>query len=572
MIEQRLPVLIAATAIGFVWSPAASGANFCPAPWLASAIYASPGNLVSENGLVYRNNWWTSNDDPVAHNGVYPGSGQPWTNVGACGSCVSAPPTPAGLAASATTSASTTLSWGAVTAPSCVVTGYNIYQNGALLGTVAGASVVVSNLNPATSYSFSVAAVDAAGASAKSQPITVTTQAAGGGGGGGGGGGSSQSVGAIYFHLWLGVGAAQDSLTLTGGNYDDLILSNVIAGVMYSHLVKEGFPGVQFDNDYLVGSIFAQLLQENIQTQLYQANSNLIDPSPDQQAVMGVGQGGPYQINNYSADMVSGNYTADGHSLINYVAIQKNIGFTVAGAVAQHALPTPASFNDKYYGPMLPAFFHYNDLVALAVTGKGPGGWMTPWEPAFDAALETFKTLPHSFLDVIANAAYNQGYYGPLVTRYSKLGATATAATIASVNSYSAIWGSSDTYSQYPYQVHYYLDQLYDNPIPTTSLTTITTPQNHVVLGVGAIASVFSRVVQTLDYSTGGAPAKLFTADQATAAFAASLTKNAVSSTASFDLGKASSRAVIFAVIDDALSGLETATGMKFNATTLSQL
>jgi chitodextrinase len=534
----------------------------CPTLWSASAVYAAPGAQVSENGLIYRNNWWTQGQDPASNNGPYPGSGEPWTLIGSCSACASAPPTPAGLAASGTTSTSTTLSWGTVTAPACTVSGYQIFENGAMVGTATGASAAVSNLTPSTSYSFAVAAVDSYGASAPSQTITVTTSNGGGGG---------QSSGVLNFHLLLGVGAAQDSLTLTGGNYDDLIMSNIIAGVMYAHIVREGFPGIQFNNDYLVGSIFGQLLQENIETQLYQANSRLIDPSPLQQAVMGTGQGGPYQINNYAVDMVSGTYAPEGHALINYIAVQKNIGFTIASAAVQYAKPTPGSFNDKYYGPILPAFFHYNDMVALYATGKGQGGWVTPWEPAYDNALNNFDTLPNSFLDVILNAAYNQGYYGGLVARYSQLGATATAATISSVNAYSSVWGNQDSYAQYPYQVHYYLDQLYDNPVPT-SATSAATPQNHVVINVTSLASVFSNVVQTLSYSNGTAPAQFFTANQASAAFSAALTKNSVSATAALDLSNASSRAVIFAVIDSALSSLEQAVGMPFNATTTSQL
>jgi chitodextrinase len=559
--------LLAATIFGS-WAGASTLAFSCPAPWSASAVYAAPGNQVSENGLIYRNNWWTQGQDPAANNGVYPGSGEPWTLIGSCSGCSSAPPTPTGLAASGTTSASTTLSWGPVTVASCTVTGYNVYQNGTLIGNVPGASVAISSLSPSTKYSFAVAAVDSFGASAQTQPITVTTSSSGGGGGGG----SSQSSGTINFHLLLGAGTAQDSMTLTGGNYDDLIMSNVIAGVMYSHLVKEGFPGIQFNNDYLVGSIFAQLLQENIETQLYQASSNLIDPSSLQQAVMGMGQGGPYQINNYAVDMVSGTYAPSSHSLINYVAIQKNIGYTMATAATQYARATPASFNNKYYGPMLPAYFHYNDMVALNVTGKGAGGWTTPWEPAYDNALANFVTLPNSFLDVILNVAYNQGYYGTLVGKYSTLGARATAATIASVNSYAQVWGSQDSYAQYPYQVHYYLDQLYDNPIPTTSPSSVVTPQNHVGFSVAALSAVFSNVAQTLSYSNGTAPAQFFSASQASAAFSASLAKNAVSSTATLDLSNASSRAVIFAVVDAALSSLEKSVGMQFNATTTSQL
>ena len=59
-----------------------------------------------------------------------------------------------------------------------------------------------------------------------------------------------------------------------------------------------------------------------------------------------LGQGGPYQINNYVPDMVSGSMTPSGHALINFVAIQKNIGFTIAGASSQNSKVTPPSFNN----------------------------------------------------------------------------------------------------------------------------------------------------------------------------------------------------------------------------------
>ena len=103
------------------------------------------------------------------------------------------------------------------------------------------------------------------------------------------------TTGTINFHLLLGDGSSEESLTLDGGNYTDLIMSNMIAGVMYGHLVQEyaGVSGIQYNKDYLYGSIMAQLLQENIATEDYESSSDLIDPLPDQQAVMSVGQGGP---------------------------------------------------------------------------------------------------------------------------------------------------------------------------------------------------------------------------------------------------------------------------------------
>jgi len=346
----------------------------------------------------------------------------------------------------------------------------------------------------------------------------------------------------------------------------------MIAGVLYGRLVQEYYPGMQFQKDYLYGSVIGQLLQENLATQEYVASSSLIDPGSDQQAVMGVGQGGPYQINNYAVDMVSGSTAPAGNSLINYVTLQKNIGFTMANASTQYTKATPPSFNNKYYGPVLTAYFHYNDMVALSLIGKGPGGWQTPWQPAFDQAMVNFKSLPNNFLDVLLNVAYNQGFYGPLMSSYSQLAATATSATVTSVNSYSNTWGSTNTYQQYPYQVRYYLDQIYDNPIPTTSATTMTTPQNHVVFSMSTLGGVFASVYQTLGYVNGSGQYGFISAAQANAAFTSALSQSGISGSAALDLSTASGRAAIFNVLERATTNLETSLNVKFNATTTAQL
>jgi hypothetical protein len=379
---------------------------------------------------------------------------------------------------------------------------------------------------------------------------------------------AGMSSGTIGFHLLLGVSGSDtpgDSLSLAGDGYTDLIASNFVAGVMVGHLIEKRTPGIQFDADYLYGSIFGQLLQENLDTELYASTSSLIDSSSLQQAVMGTGQGGPYQINNYAADMVYGTYRPQGYSLINYVAVQKNIGFAFASAATQYEQATPASFNDKFYGPMLTAYFHYNDYVALHEIGP-EGGYTPQWEPAYDDALADFEKLPQSFLDVLLNVAYNQGYYGPLVTSYSQLGASATAATVTTVDSYSMAWGVNDTYQQYPFQVRYYLDQLYDNPAPMTG----TVPDNHVVFRVGGLGSVFASVFQTLAYvDASSSQYGYITAAQANAAFDAALTATGTSSAGTLDLSNAAQRAQIFALLEQAIATLETNLGTDFTATTL---
>jgi len=165
--------------------PPPSGGGGCTNAWNASTIYNVPGTQVSRNGINYKNNFWTQGDDPATHNGG-PGSGQPWTSIGACSSCSTLPSAPTGLSASAVSSGSTTLRWNAVTPPAnCSITNYTIFKNGSAIGTAGGTSFTVNGLCSATTFSFQVAANDGAGQSGKSNTVSVTGSSSCGGGGGG---------------------------------------------------------------------------------------------------------------------------------------------------------------------------------------------------------------------------------------------------------------------------------------------------------------------------------------------------------------------------------------------------
>ncbi len=90
------------------------------------------------------------------------------------------PAAPTGLTASATSSASVALSWSAV--PDA--TSYTVHRDGAAPVSVTSASAAVTGLAAATTYTFRVSAVNAAGASPQSAPVSATTPGGGGGGGG----------------------------------------------------------------------------------------------------------------------------------------------------------------------------------------------------------------------------------------------------------------------------------------------------------------------------------------------------------------------------------------------------
>ncbi|WKD32308.1 glycoside hydrolase family 18 protein [Streptomyces xanthophaeus] len=91
------------------------------------------------------------------------------------------PAAPTGLTASATSSTSVALSWSAVPG----ATSYTVHRDGAAPLSVTSASAAVTGLAAATTYTFRVSAVNAAGASPQSAPASATTPGGGGGGGGG---------------------------------------------------------------------------------------------------------------------------------------------------------------------------------------------------------------------------------------------------------------------------------------------------------------------------------------------------------------------------------------------------
>lgn len=90
------------------------------------------------------------------------------------------PGTPGGLGVSGTTSSTASLRWNPVSG----ATGYSIYRNGTKITAVTGTSATVTGLAASTSYSFQVAATNAAGESPKSTAVTARTTESGGGGGG----------------------------------------------------------------------------------------------------------------------------------------------------------------------------------------------------------------------------------------------------------------------------------------------------------------------------------------------------------------------------------------------------
>src|SRR5205809_184314 len=88
------------------------------------------------------------------------------------------PSVPTGLTATAVSSSQINLAWTAST-DNVGVTGYRVYRGGTQIATTSTTSFTNTGLSPSTTYSYTVAAFDAAGnLSAQSSAASATTQAA----------------------------------------------------------------------------------------------------------------------------------------------------------------------------------------------------------------------------------------------------------------------------------------------------------------------------------------------------------------------------------------------------------
>jgi chitodextrinase len=88
-----------------------------------------------------------------------------------------APTVPPGLAANGVSTSQINVTWNAST-DNVGVTGYRVYRNGALIATASGTSYSNTGLSASTTYTYNVAAYDAAGnTSAQSSPASATTSA-----------------------------------------------------------------------------------------------------------------------------------------------------------------------------------------------------------------------------------------------------------------------------------------------------------------------------------------------------------------------------------------------------------
>src|SRR5437667_2199884 len=164
----RFAVVAAGTApLGYQWQK--NGASIAGA---TAASYTTPATTTADSGATFR--------VVVSNSAGTVTSSAATLTVNAD---TTAPTVPAGLSATAASSSQINLTWTAST-DNVGVTGYNVYRGGTKIGTSTTTSYSDTGLTASTTYSYTVAAFDAASnTSAQSASASATTLSGSGGGG-----------------------------------------------------------------------------------------------------------------------------------------------------------------------------------------------------------------------------------------------------------------------------------------------------------------------------------------------------------------------------------------------------
>lgn len=393
---------------------------------------------------------------------------------------------------------------------------------------------------------------------------------------------TSTASGVINYHLNLPFGSGNIEKMTLSANYTDLIISNYVAGALLGHLMHDKYPTLNFNRDYIYGTLFGQLLQENINTAGYVNTTNWINPSETERAsLLAGGQGGPYQINDYAKRLENSN----GLGLINFVAIQKGLGFSVEAQDngTQTGAKGPDSLDQKYFGPMAAAYFHFNDMNRLESNNADTWGPQFKYYAQCMANVQNTKASQYTYniYDLILNAAYNAGTYSTIIGDYFRIcaGMYTSSTEMTQVKSiadyslsdtqYQSAIGTKEaagsTFILYPRQIRIYLDQVYNQKTFNSDAITGT---NNITLSIQDIEYVFENAMGTLSYINSSNVYGYIPYSEAKKAFEQALTQNNILLASSLTISTSSGKTKFFNLLDSAINNLAANLSINFSNTT----
>ncbi len=373
-----------------------------------------------------------------------------------------------------------------------------------------------------------------------------------------------------------------DTTYLLGSDHTTLIMSNLVAGVLYGDMLLQTDPKLQFNKDYLYGSLYAQVVQESGITGYADPSASgmgYIDAPGYRSQLLGAGEGGPYQINDYAKRLADGR-TDKGYGMINYVATQRALNFTVEDqdSGVQTGKQGPEILDNLYFGPIAAAYFQFNDFIRMGANSSSStkAGW---YQCITNIENGKFSNGSDQYMDMLMNALYNAGPNQDPTMRYIAICANPanSQAALAAMSDYTldqdaynqAIGAdASGTFVLYPRQTRAYLDELFGSSnkgLPSTQI--------NISFTMAQLQTVFANSMTTLGYTNAAQTTyTLITAAQANTAFTKALSDNGISVSTTIHLNNSNDRNKLYAVLEEALANLETTLKFHFSDTTEADL
>ncbi|WP_185759837.1 hypothetical protein [Vibrio pectenicida] len=444
--------------------------------------------------------------------------------------------------------------------------------------------------------SFVVTGGDAAGQEVQQWPEFVGdvvfdgTPSDGNGGGSEGGTDVLPTEDAVIHHVTFPYDDTQTTIDVFNLNTPyatDVVISNLIAGTLYSYLVEKKYPEVHFNQEYLVGSILSQLLQEaglsdsriNPEYSASAKKQAIHEPNYASQ-LLAVGQGGPYQINDYNKRLPDTS-TPGSLGLINYDALYQGLGYTIEAqdSGVQGGLVGPDSLEDIYFGPIAATYFQFNDVNRLEVlAGQSWYQNQEAWNTCFNTALkdDAFISDPNALrlTDFLINVIYNAGSYSDAFGDYLDVCVDAYGdgsnfdftSELPYLNSYDLgpeeykqkISASGEEWwYRYPRQVSFYADQLFGKDLVASGLNMTNNQQ----LTVADLEPVFVKIFAQISYKAQQDQSPILIAEAtAEQAFDQAVQNAGLTLDKSYSLSDESQRRALFDFLYQAFEQLESRT------------
>merc|ERR1711981_588850 len=262
--------------------------------------------------------------------------------------------------------------------------------------------------------------------------------------------------------------------------YLPLHLSNWISGITLGQMLKKTW-NWPLDNgkvkkEYVYGTLIGQLFQESAPDTLpANIEKGIINHDP---TLLNVGQGGPYQLNDYSKQLPPGEEGARG--MLNYNALYHDLGYKVAdqnsdGPDSQTKKRGPAMLNSVDHGPMVAAFFHFNDINRYDIMNNQSYTKDKPEAAQWRACKKNIENGSFAHPDTMLNVIYNAGPYNAFAQMVFELCSDPTKYSqeikdlldyslddeqfVAKFKNMSHQPKAGTTYIIYPRQINYYVDQ-----------------------------------------------------------------------------------------------------------------